>query len=297
MAVIQPSLFPMPVDPALPLGFLYCPEAITPEDERRLLDRIADLPSMQRRVQAASGFALPDLAQVLVTEYAPGAPIGWHKDRPFFGDVMGLCLASACNFRLRSLSVRESCSAFRCAWGPVPFISFGARRAGNWSTASRPLNRCDIQSPSETCAMVQEPRPSIPIGPTAGSGSLGNPPGLIPGSEPGLHSRKFTVRPARSRSCAAAPDFRRNARRWDQGFALCSFASALLTRKSQDAASYAKQTASNAIDLAKQKADELKKTAAETLDNSAQSVKAPLENLAGKTAYKETTRSTPGEAT
>jgi len=52
-------------------------------------------------VQAASGFAVPGLAQVLVTEYAPGAPIGWHKDRPFFGDVMGLSLASACTFRLR----------------------------------------------------------------------------------------------------------------------------------------------------------------------------------------------------
>jgi len=53
------------------------------------------------KIQAVSGFAVPDLAQVLVTEYAPGAPIGWHKDRPFFGDVMGLSLASACTFRLR----------------------------------------------------------------------------------------------------------------------------------------------------------------------------------------------------
>jgi alkylated DNA repair dioxygenase AlkB len=65
-------------------------------------DPIPDfLLELYRNVQAASGFALPDLAQVLVTEYAPGAPIGWHKDRPFFGDVMGLSLASACNFRLR----------------------------------------------------------------------------------------------------------------------------------------------------------------------------------------------------
>src|SRR4029078_3503032 len=52
-------------------------------------------------VQVASGFALPDLQQVLVTEYAPGAPIGWHKDRPAFGNVIGLSLASAWTFRLR----------------------------------------------------------------------------------------------------------------------------------------------------------------------------------------------------
>jgi alkylated DNA repair dioxygenase AlkB len=141
MAFTQPSLFPMPVGPALPRGLLYCPDVITPEDERCLLDRIADLPfkgfqfhgfegkrrvvsfgwsydfsehkalpahpipdfllEIHRKVQAASGFALPDLAQVLITEYAPGAPIGWHKDRPFFNEVMGLSLASACIFRLR----------------------------------------------------------------------------------------------------------------------------------------------------------------------------------------------------
>jgi alkylated DNA repair dioxygenase AlkB len=64
---------------------------------------------MHRQVQAASGFALEDLAQALVTEYAPGAPIGWHKDRPFFGDVMGLSLASACNFRLRKPLDKGKC--------------------------------------------------------------------------------------------------------------------------------------------------------------------------------------------
>jgi alkylated DNA repair dioxygenase AlkB len=53
------------------------------------------------KVQAATGFVFRDMEQVLVTEYAPGAPIGWHKDRPVFGDVMGLSLMSPCSFRLR----------------------------------------------------------------------------------------------------------------------------------------------------------------------------------------------------
>ena len=39
--------------------------------------------------------------QVLVTEYPPGAGIGWHKDRSVFGDVVGISLMSACTFRLR----------------------------------------------------------------------------------------------------------------------------------------------------------------------------------------------------
>jgi alkylated DNA repair dioxygenase AlkB len=54
-----------------------------------------------RKIHDASGFALHNLQQVLVTEYAPGAPIGWHKDRPVFGNVIGLSLASPCTFRLR----------------------------------------------------------------------------------------------------------------------------------------------------------------------------------------------------
>ena len=41
------------------------------------------------------------LQQVLIIEYRDGAGIGWHKDRPVFGDVVGFSLLSACNFRLR----------------------------------------------------------------------------------------------------------------------------------------------------------------------------------------------------
>jgi alkylated DNA repair dioxygenase AlkB len=54
-----------------------------------------------RTIQATSGFVLRDPQQALVSEYAPSAPIGWHKDRPVFGNVMGLSLASSCSSRLR----------------------------------------------------------------------------------------------------------------------------------------------------------------------------------------------------
>jgi alkylated DNA repair dioxygenase AlkB len=59
------------------------------------------LRDIREKIQASTGFVLRNLEQVLVTEYAPGAPIGWHRDRPFFGDVMGLSLVSPCTFRLR----------------------------------------------------------------------------------------------------------------------------------------------------------------------------------------------------
>lgn len=52
----------------------------------------------------AASFASIDadeLQHALVTEYAAGAGIGWHKDRPNFNDVIGVSFASPCRFRLR----------------------------------------------------------------------------------------------------------------------------------------------------------------------------------------------------
>ena len=38
---------------------------------------------------------------MLVTEYAPGAGIGWHRDKVVFGEVVGVSLLSPCLFRQR----------------------------------------------------------------------------------------------------------------------------------------------------------------------------------------------------
>jgi alkylated DNA repair dioxygenase AlkB len=38
---------------------------------------------------------------VLVNEYRPGAPIGWHRDRPQFEDVVGVSLGAPGRFRFR----------------------------------------------------------------------------------------------------------------------------------------------------------------------------------------------------
>ena len=41
------------------------------------------------------------IVQVLVTEYAAGAGIGWHRDKPHFDKIYGLSLLSGCKFRFR----------------------------------------------------------------------------------------------------------------------------------------------------------------------------------------------------
>ena len=55
------------------------------------------------RDAAAAAFGLEgaSLEQALLIEYGPGASIGWHKDRPVFGDVIGVSLLSPCTFRFR----------------------------------------------------------------------------------------------------------------------------------------------------------------------------------------------------
>jgi alkylated DNA repair dioxygenase AlkB len=41
------------------------------------------------------------LQHILVTEYAAGAGIGWHRDKAVFDEVIGVSLLSPCVLRLR----------------------------------------------------------------------------------------------------------------------------------------------------------------------------------------------------
>ncbi|HET8712602.1 MAG TPA: alpha-ketoglutarate-dependent dioxygenase AlkB [Gemmatimonadales bacterium] len=126
---------------AFPEGFQYRPAVISPEEEQALVQRISTLPfkafefrgfegkrrtvsygwrydfNVQKLQQADpippflipvraigarfAGLAPEALEQVTVIEYSPGSPIGWHKDRPMFGDVVGVSLVSPTRFRFR----------------------------------------------------------------------------------------------------------------------------------------------------------------------------------------------------
>ena len=59
------------------------------------------LAGIRARVENFAKISPGTLHQVLITEYTPGAAIGWHKDRSVFGDVVGISILSACTFRLR----------------------------------------------------------------------------------------------------------------------------------------------------------------------------------------------------
>ena len=71
----------------------------------RVLRDAAEVPAflepLRERAAAFAGMNPTELQQVLVTEYEPGAAIGWHRDKAVFGEVIGISLLSSCTFRLR----------------------------------------------------------------------------------------------------------------------------------------------------------------------------------------------------
>jgi alkylated DNA repair dioxygenase AlkB len=125
----------------MPPGFAYRAELIAESEEGALVERFADLPFQpfefhgylgKRRIvsfgwrydyagralrqseeipsfffplrEKAAAFAGVDpagLQQILVTEYAPGAGIGWHRDKPMFEDVIGISFLSPGVLRFR----------------------------------------------------------------------------------------------------------------------------------------------------------------------------------------------------
>jgi alkylated DNA repair dioxygenase AlkB len=75
----------------------YVPRQPTPEGQA-----IPEfLLAIRERAAAFAGVEAEEIVQALITEYSPGTPIGWHRDRPQFGTILGISLASACRMRLK----------------------------------------------------------------------------------------------------------------------------------------------------------------------------------------------------
>jgi alkylated DNA repair dioxygenase AlkB len=134
----MPDLFGAP---ALPEGYRYKPDVLSTAEERELVRRFEKLPfqafvfrgypANRRIVSFGHGYifagqkpradsAIPDymrplidvaseiscrppeeFQQVMATEYAPGAGIGWHLDRPSYKDIVSVSFLATCALRLR----------------------------------------------------------------------------------------------------------------------------------------------------------------------------------------------------
>ncbi|MGE5361868.1 MAG: alpha-ketoglutarate-dependent dioxygenase AlkB [Bacteroidales bacterium] len=61
------------------------------------------LEPLRDRAARFAGRPAADVTEALVTEYPPGAAIGWHRDAPPFEVIVGISLLSPCRFRLRRI--------------------------------------------------------------------------------------------------------------------------------------------------------------------------------------------------
>lgn len=79
-------------------GRIYDPDIAEWLDGEPLPAWLADL---RVKVASSRNVAEERFIHALVTEYRPGTPIGWHRDKPEYGMVIGISLASACRMRFR----------------------------------------------------------------------------------------------------------------------------------------------------------------------------------------------------
>jgi DNA oxidative demethylase len=79
-------------------GLDYDYEARTPQPGEPLPDWI--LPVRERAAELA-GHDPAELVEVLVQRYPPGSTIGWHRDAPAFGTVVGVSLGGASRLRFQ----------------------------------------------------------------------------------------------------------------------------------------------------------------------------------------------------
>jgi DNA oxidative demethylase len=74
------------------------------------------LVKLRDRIAPLAGLEAEELGQALLIRYDPGAGIGWHRDRPQYGEVLGLSLSADCVLRLR----RRTAGGFERRKIPLP---------------------------------------------------------------------------------------------------------------------------------------------------------------------------------
>ncbi len=132
---------PEPLPQGLPEGLAYEPEFLSRDEEQALIALIRTLPlqaakykdytarrrvtsfggsydfdankllpaqplteelhPLRARVAHWAGVSPDELRHVLVAEYAPGAPLGWHRDVPDHEEVFGVSLGATATLRFR----------------------------------------------------------------------------------------------------------------------------------------------------------------------------------------------------
>ncbi len=92
------------------------------------LKKAQDIPEfllpLRKRAAAFAKLKPDQLQHVLVIEYGPGAGIGWHRDKPVFGEVIGVSLLAQCLIRFRKREKEKAGEAkMKTKWERVNLLA------------------------------------------------------------------------------------------------------------------------------------------------------------------------------
>jgi DNA oxidative demethylase len=161
-----------------PQGLAYAPEFIGAGEERVLAGRIADLPfkpfefhgflgkretvsfgwsykfdgsglapaapipewlhQVRARAAAFAGLSPDALEHALLIKYGEGAGLGWHRDRPVFGEVIGISLLSPAPLRFRRRAGARW-ERFTLAAAPRSIYLLRGPARGDWEHSLTPV--------------------------------------------------------------------------------------------------------------------------------------------------------------
>jgi alkylated DNA repair dioxygenase AlkB len=89
------------------------------------------LDDLRRKVADFAARAADKFRQIGVNEYRPGAGIGWHRDKPEFGDIVGVSLLGPAKMRFRKRDGERWARAARVVEPRSVYILTGeARQVG-----------------------------------------------------------------------------------------------------------------------------------------------------------------------
>jgi alkylated DNA repair dioxygenase AlkB len=166
--------------PHLPEGFRYLPELIGTAEENALLAHVRELPfrefefhgytgkrrvvsfgwqydfsarhlrkadripeyllSLRDTAAAFAGMAAEEFQHVMVTEYSPGAGIGWHRDKAVFGQVVGISLLAPCVLRLRRAIGEKRWERVNVLAAPRSAYFLSGQARTEWEHSIPPVN-------------------------------------------------------------------------------------------------------------------------------------------------------------
>jgi alkylated DNA repair protein (DNA oxidative demethylase) len=162
----------------MPEGLVYRPGFLGGDEEERLSERLARLPfkpfefqgflgrretvsfgwsyrfdgsglaeaepipdwllPLRERAAAFAGLVPDALEHALLIRYREGAGLGWHRDRPVFGDVIGISLLSPAPLRLR-LRAGAKWRRFTLAVEPRSIYLLRGAARNEWEHSIPPL--------------------------------------------------------------------------------------------------------------------------------------------------------------